>query len=111
MDQDDYSSPFAARFRWNDEEWELWNAMVAHRDSQPAVAPPSEGSTGAGYTLPFQPPATGSMPMPVICLDIKTIPAGRQAGPILQCGICMSFHLFSRKAELQRHMETHVAGQ
>ncbi|KAK4624338.1 hypothetical protein CLAFUW4_06037 [Fulvia fulva] len=46
----------------------------------------------------------------VLCPDIASIPPGRQPTANLMCGFpgCASVNLFSRKAELQRHMETHL---
>ncbi|CAK1364984.1 unnamed protein product [Cercospora beticola] len=46
-------------------------------------------------------------PAPVVCHSIASVPPGRQPSAILQCGMCMDPHLYARKADLKRHMETH----
>ncbi|KAF2167872.1 hypothetical protein M409DRAFT_22020 [Zasmidium cellare ATCC 36951] len=46
----------------------------------------------------------------IVCTAIDSIPPGRQAAKVLQCGICFSDKLFDRKYELERHMRTHEDG-
>ncbi|KAM3416294.1 hypothetical protein BST61_g7900 [Cercospora zeina] len=129
-DQDDSSSPFVGPFAWDDDDWKLWNAMVASRDSAPTVAPPEEAAIGGSFYITTVLHANASTPLPtahalpvtvnsaqtvalpatIVCKDIASIPPGRQHAALLQCGICMHPHLWSRKADLKRHMETHQPG-
>lgn len=58
------------------------------------IVPQTQGTTTAAATI--------------ICRKIASIPPGYQAAAILQCGVCMSPHLYARKADLKRHMEIHL---
>ncbi|GIZ44694.1 hypothetical protein CKM354_000788500 [Cercospora kikuchii] len=110
--EDNSSSPFVPLITWNDDDW---NVMVAIRNQTPTVAPPEEAAAGGfSYTAQSSPPAPSpqtlisTAPATIICRDIASIPPGRQSTAILQCGICMDPHLYARKANLKRHMETHL---
>ncbi len=68
-------------------------------------------------TTGSKPVANGdsSTPVPdnfIVCIDIDSIPPGRQQSKILKCGIagytCEA--LFDRRFDLERHMKTHGAG-
>ncbi|KAK5122081.1 hypothetical protein LTR85_004327 [Meristemomyces frigidus] len=72
--------------------------------STPAITP--------GVVAASHPVSVAAVPAQhgiVVCLDINSIPSGRQRAKILRCGVvgCTSTALFGRKYELKRHMEGH----
>ncbi|KAF2214057.1 hypothetical protein CERZMDRAFT_96083 [Cercospora zeae-maydis SCOH1-5] len=87
--------------------------MAAIRDHQgPTVAPPEAAAEYGSRDLAVKVSRSQVSPAPatIICPDVESIPSGRQPTAIPQCGICMKSRLYSRNADLKRHMEIQQPG-